>query len=399
MRQTKTVEKEKRRKEVLDYANRLSATLSARKRLSILEADIGKSFKKLEYIRHKIDQKTRLSEETITAIKEIEPELVETRNLFLKIEPEQKRLETEYLRLLDIQKNLDDKKNEGIKNRKQIAALNADIEKIHENMKIFEGNNREITAKIDEINEHVDSGEKKLEKLRAEIEINKNTKEMMKGIKPESIGDEEFKALMTNDDNIEAYQEEATGISQKMKDDISDMKLKIPDFVSRETELTSSIDDIKKQINTLKSKKVTGKNRETLLNEINLLKQKHNDLTLNDESDKQEKQMLASKISAAKESLSKEKDIEKGLRESLEYFGGRKQAMDQFEDIDAEMLAMGQRIESVNRTVTGNKNFMKIIDKVKQEIQSLNQSLSGKMDEHLSELNRYINILLIKQNT
>lgn len=356
MRQTKTVEKEKRRKEVLDYANRLSAILSARKRLSILEADIWKNFKKLEYIKHKIDQKTRLSEETITSIKEIEPELVETRNLFLKIEPEQKRVETEYLKLLDIQKNLDDKKNEGLKNRKHIAALNADIEKIHENMKIFEGNNREITAKIDEINEHVDSGVEKLEKLRAEIEINKNTKEMMKGIKPESIGDEEFKALMTNDDNIEAYQEEATGIIQKMKDDMSDMKLKIPDFVSRETELTSSIDDIKKQ-------------------------------------------MLASKISAVKESLNREKDIEKGLRESLEYFGGRKQAMDQFEDIDAEMLAMGQRIESVNRAVTGNKNFMKTIDKVKQEIQSLNQSLSGKMDEHLSELNRYINILLIKQNT
>ncbi|SLM32773.1 Putative ATPase involved in DNA repair or chromosome segregation [Desulfamplus magnetovallimortis] len=392
---TKMSQKEKKRQEVLGYANRLSALLSAKKRLSILEADIWKNFKELEYIQHKIDQKSKKLEETISAIKTIEPKLSEAKKRLNSVEPEKEALENEYLRLQDIQKNLDKKKLDLEENRDHIALLLDDISKAGENIRLLENTNQSIIANSAEADNLVNSNRAKLIHLQDEIEVNINTRKLMEGIKPDSIGNEEFRALQINDENVEAYQAEATDIINRMKDEMAAMTSRISEISSLEAGVIGKIKSLESKIEALKKDISTAKGKEELLSEIEALVKNRKDLTLKLETCRKKKSLLTSEITEIKGELTKETEFKQTCLKNIDRLTMRKKEMENIENIDQEMERIKQRIEDMNMETTGNHSFLQILNRICQETKTHNNSLKTRVDTYLAAMDQYFSLLLL----
>jgi len=390
-------EKESRRKEVLDYANRLSSVLEVKKRKVILEADIWYNVKEIEHLNYKNEKKQKDIDETIISIKNIEPELFEIKDRFNSIEPEKNRLEDEYKRLLDIQRNLEKKKNDLEKNRAEITKLNSDIIKAEENIKIFEKKNKDVFFQKEEIEKELYSSKEKLERLKTEIDLYKNTKQLMEGIKPESINNDEFNALYAGD-NTDGYKSDVMDITEKIKIQIADMKSQINESYTREKDLNTNIKIFENKIAELETQKTTDKDKKTLKSDIDTLLEKQNALISEIEVNREKKQKQKIELSKIKENLETEIKFEKKFTEKFEYLNKRKQEMDGFEDIEQEMKNLELRKNQNNRDIIGNNNFLKIINRVKQEKESLNKSVTLIIEDVQDKINNYKYLLLLKHN-
>lgn len=397
MLQMQKQEKENRRKEVLDYAKKLSCVLEVKKRRVVLEADIWSNFKEIEHINYKNEKKQNDIDETIISIEKIEPELFEIKDKFNRIEPENNRLEDEYKRLLEIQSNLGKKKSDLEKNRIEITKLNSDIKKAEENIKISENKNQDVFFQKEEIEKKFNSNKEKLEKLKAELSSYKNTKQLMEGIKPESINTDEFNVLYAAD-NADGYKSDVMDITKKIKIQITDMKSQINEIYTREKDLTTNIKTFENKIAESGAQKTTDKDKETLKSDINILLEKQNALISEIETNREKTEKQEFELSEIKQKLEKEIEFEKKFTEKFGYFNKRKQEMDGFDDIELEMKNLELRKNKNDREIIANNNFLKIINRVKKEKESLNKSVTIRLEEAQDKINNYKHLLLLKHN-
>ncbi len=389
-------EKERRKKDVLEYANRLSSVLVLKKRRTILEADTWKNYRELEYIKYKITQKGKSIDQAEISIEKIAPELSELKEKFSIIESEKNVLEKEYYRLLDIDQNLDKKRKDAEKNRAMIVELKSGIESSEERIQTLENTFNDIIHKKEQIKNSLKSNREKFERLQTEIEINKNTKQLMESIKPESLSSEEFDLLTTQDENVESYQSEATDMIHKMQNEAADMESRIKSNMSREREVQTNIKTFESKIDHLKRQKTTGRDGESLKAEIDTLLEKQKSHTAEIKRCKHKKNKLISELSKIKERYDSERTLTKQFHDRFEYLTGRKKEMNGFENIQQEMENFEHRIAGISREITGNGNFLKVVNNVKQKMRALINSSSQIMEDYQDEMNRYEHLMLLK---
>ncbi len=389
-------EKERRKKDVLEYANRLSSVLVLKKRRTILEADTWKNYRELEYIKYKITQKGKSIDQAEISIEKIAPELSELKEKFSIIESEKNVLEKEYYRLLDIDQNLDKKRKDAEKNRAMIVELKSGIESSEERIQTLENTFNDIIHKKEQIKNSLKSNREKFERLQTEIEINKNTKQLMESIKPESLSSEEFDLLTTQDENVESYQSEATDMIHKMQNEAADMESRMKSNMSREREVQTNIKIFESRIDYLKRQKTTGRDGESLKAEIDTLLEKQESHTAEIKRCKHKKNKLTSELSKIKERYDSERTLTKQFHDRFEYLTGRKKEMNGFENIQQEMENFEHRIAGISREITGDGNFLKVVNNVKQKMRALINSSSQIMEDYQDEMNRYEHFMLLK---
>ncbi len=389
-------EKAKRKKNVLEYANSLSSVLVLKKRRTILEADVWKNYRELEYVKYKIDQKSKAIDETGISIEKIDPELSELKEKFSSVESVKNVLEEEYCGLLDIHQNLDKKRSDIENNRAMILELKSGIKNSEERIQTLENTFDDMINKKEQIKQTLESNREKFESLQAEIEINKNTKQLMTGLKPESLAAEAFLLLGAHDENVESYQSEATDMIDKMQNEISSMQSGMKHNMSREREVQTNIKTLENRIARLKTQKTTGRDGDSLKEEIDALLEKQESHTAEIKRCKHEKSSLTSELSGIKKRHDSEKNLEKQFLDRFEYLTGRKKEMDGFGDIQQEMENIEHRIAGIIRGITGDGNFIKVVNNVKQEMASfINYSLQI-IEDYRHEMNRYEHLMLLK---
>ncbi|MEA1967888.1 MAG: hypothetical protein U9N77_06680 [Thermodesulfobacteriota bacterium] len=72
--------------------------------------------------------------------------------------------------------------------------------------------------------------------------------------------------------------------------------------------------------------------------------------------------------------------------------------MDGFDDIELEMKNLELRKNKNDREIIANNNFLKIINRVKKEKESLNKSVTIRLEEAQDKINNYKHLLLLKHN-
>ena len=124
--------KELRKKEVLDFASKLNSFLYAKKEKEILESEILRNNKEIEYICNRIERVQKQLDEKKVAISVIEPRIAELRDRLESVQSEEQTLENEYNRMLKIQKDSEKMQAHIQENRLKIAHLAEDIGKASE---------------------------------------------------------------------------------------------------------------------------------------------------------------------------------------------------------------------------------------------------------------------------
>ncbi|MBF0210813.1 MAG: hypothetical protein HQK68_08025 [Desulfamplus sp.] len=398
MTSTNSSDKSNKRKQIIDYANKLNAVLSAKKKISILESNIWSNFKELEFLKHSIDQKSKGINETIIAIQEIEPELSKIREKYSKIETEKEALETKYKRLLDIQNNLDRRTSDIAKSRLNISQLHKDIQTLQKQVNSLEQQNQKSIIKKEESQKLLADNIKKFNKLNKEVETYRNTNKLMQGFKTESIDDYHFEILVPHNDNIESYRSEATETINKVVNEIAAMKELMGRFSSLESELNSSINELETKVNTFKAQAKPDIDKSSLQLTIDGLKEQQNILIKNIDKNKEIRSQLTSDLNSTIERLEQEKELEGEIVEKIQYMQRRKAEMDQLENIEQAMGDLQKQIDINRGYIRKNNHYLTIVNLVSQKVEELNSYLTKEVETYLSKFNTYLHILLLKHH-
>lgn len=390
--------KELRNKEVLNYAKKLSSFLSAKKKKAILEADTLRNNREIEYISYRIEEVQKHLDEKKSSISEIEPRIAESRDRFTQIQRERQPIEDEYSRLLDIQKNLEKKQADIKEKRSKITHLTTDIHKATEELKELENRDQQALVKKKEIEQQINSHKSRLSRLEEEIEVMTTTSDMLSGKMPESINIEEFPSLQGDEMNIEKYVAEVKQVMKKIENEIPTLKTQIDESYILEDSLSSKKEGLQRRVEDLESNIATDEDKESLITEIDSLSEQQEHLTHDIDINRKEIKNMEPVLMDRENSLKKEREIEINYKERLKYLTKRKQETAAFENIEIEMERLKNKIQRFNVDTEANKNFLDIINKVKEHVESMNMTLETAVKDYNNVFDEYKYILLLAHN-
>lgn len=390
--------KELRNKKVLNYAKKLSSFLSAKKKKAILEADTLRNNKEIDYISYRIEEVQKHLDENKGAINEIEPRIAESRDRFTQIQRERQPIEDEYSRLLDIQKNLEKKQADIKEKRSKITHLTTDIRKATEELKKSEDRDQQALAKKKEIEQQINSHKSRLSRLEEEIEVMTTTRDMISGKMPESINIEEFPSLQGDEINVEEYVAEVKEVMKKIENEIPTLKTQIDERHILEESLSSKKEGLQRRVKDLESNIATDEDKESLITEVNTLSEDRERLTHEIDINRKEIKNIDPVLMDRENSLKREREIEVDYKERLKYLTKRKQETAAFENIEIEMERLKAKIQRFNGGTEANKNFLDIINKVKEHVESINMALETAVKDYNNVFDEYKYILLLAHN-
>jgi len=390
--------KELRNKEVLNYAKKLSSFLSAKKKKAILEADTLRNNREIEYISYRIEEVQKHLDEKKSSISEIEPRIAESRDRFTQIQRERQPIEDEYSRLLDIQKNLEKKQADIKEKRSKITHLTTDIHKATEELKELENRDQQALAKKKEIEQQINSHKARLSKLEEEIKVMTTTRDMLSGKMPESINIEEFPSLQGDEMNIEKYVAEVKEVMKKIENEIPTLKTQIDESYILEDSLSSKKEGLQRRVEDLESNIATDEDKESLITEIDSLSEQQKHLTHEIDINRKEIKNIEPVLMDRENSLKKEREIEINYKERPKYLTKRKQETAAFENIEIEMERLKNKIQRFNVDTEANKNFLDIINKVKEHVELMNMTLETAVKDYNNVFDEYKYILLLAHN-
>jgi len=390
--------KELRNKEVLNYAKKLSSFLSAKKKKAILEADTLRNNREIEYISYRIEEVQKHLDEKKSSISEIEPRIAESGDRFTQIQRERQPIEDEYSRLLDIQKNLEKKQADIKEKRSKITHLTTDIHKATEELKELENRDQQALAKKKEIEQEINSHKLRLGRLEEEIEVMTTTRDMLSGKMPESINIEEFPSLQGDEMNIEKYVAEVKKVMKKIENEIPTLKTQIDESYILEDSLSSKKEGLQRRVEDLESNIATDEDKESLITEIDSLSEQQKHLTHEIDINRKEIKNIEPVLMDRENSLKKEREIEINYKERPKYLTKRKQETAAFENIEIEMERLKNKIQRFNVDTEANKNFLDIINKVKEHVELMNMTLETAVKDYNNVFDEYKYILLLAHN-
>ena len=390
--------KELRNKEVLNYAKKLSSFLSAKKKKAILEADTLRNNREIEYISYRIEEVQKHLDENKSAISEIEPRIAESRDRLTQIQHDRQPIEDEYNRLLDIQKNLEKKQADIKEKRSKITHLTTDIHKATEELKKLEDRDQQALAKKKEIEQQINSHKSRLSRLEEEIEVMTTTRDMLSGKMPESINIEEFTSLQGDEANIEEYIAEVKEVMKKIENEIPALKPQIAESHILEESLSSKKAGLQRRVEDLESNMTTREDRKSLITEIDSLSEQQEHLTHEIDISRKEIKNIEPVLMDRENSLKREREIEIDYKERFKYLTKRKQETAAFENIEIEMERLKAKIQRFNVGTEANKNFLDIINKVKEHVESINMILETAFKDYNNVFDEYKYILLLAYN-
>jgi len=390
--------KELRNKKVLNYADKLSSFLSAKKKKAILEADILINNREIEYINYRIEEVQKHLDENKGAINEIEPRIAESRDRLSQIQRERQPIEDEYNRLLDIQKNLEKKQADIKEKRSKITHLTMDIRKATEELEKLEDRDQQALAKKKEIEQEINSHKLRLSRLEEEIEVMTTTRDMISGKMPESINIEEFPSLQGDEINVEEYVAEVKEVMKKIENEIPTLKAQIDESYILEDSLSSKKEGLQRRVKDLESNIATDEDKESLITKVNTLSEDRERLTHETDINRKEIKNIEAVLMDRENSLKREREIEIDYKERLKYLTKRKQETNAFENIEIEMERLKAKIQRFNVDTEANKNFLDIINKVKEHVESMNMTLETAVKDYNNVFDEYKYILLLAHN-
>jgi len=386
------------KREVIAYANKLSAFLAAKKKKAILEADLLKNNREIEYLQFGIEETQQKIDQNRRAINEIEPKIAGIRHRLAQVEEEKRPLEDEYKRLLDIQENLEKKREDIHDKESMIARLAMDIGSVAEELEKAREREARMSARKEEIQNQIDSDRSGLSKLEEEVGVMTTTRDLVSGQVPESIDIKEFPSLQSSQANVEQYTKEVKDVMNAMENDIATYKVRIEESRTLDESLSLEKKAFQKSFEELEPKLKTDADKDELSKIVNSLSEQKDRLAIEITGNREEVERIGPVITDRESSLDAERKIVSKIDKRLEYLTERKRAMASLDDIGMEMERLKERIVTSDIGLESNRSFLDIVGKVKQGVESINKALGASIEGYNKALEELGYIILLRHN-
>ena len=383
--------KDKRLQSFLDTAG---SHLHASKKKQVLTTEIRKDRMEIQYIEDKIPIARTQVRKAREASKETEIRLREAEKGLAHIRKEREAAQSEYETLRAIEKDLEGKRVilPGIK--RQIAHVREDISKLSARFKELQSTHREWLVEKEDLEKEMGSLETRLGGLENEIPVMRNTREILVGVMPEGFDPDAFHAIQDHGEIEKAINDFVTEVKEqidKLEKEASGLNTQIDEKHALEKPLLSRKEHLKGKVKDLTAEVGGEVEKATIEDEVNRLRDEKERLVAESERMTKETNGLDTSINSMDDELEQGKKLERDLMERYTYLTSRKQEMDEFDDMDAEIERLQKEMQKCDRGSNVNDKLFEITDDIKQDVGFINGKLQSALKDYNEQVDAFMN--------
>jgi len=390
--------KELRRKEVLDFARRVGRHLSAQKKSEVLECEILRNERDINYFRYRIEAAQKRLDDKKRTIGEIEIRIAQWNDRLANIQPEKEAIEDKYHKLQKIQRDVDKRQALLDENSSLIRDLTLEIREKSEEYDSLKSMLQHDLARKKELEEDIDAYESTYARLEEEIGVMAVTRDMLDGKMPELVNIKEFSRLGKDNVTVEEYVQEVSGVIRKIENQISGIKAEIDKSNLEVASLCLQKESLAGKVERLAPYVSKGGDKGLLTSEVGALTQQRDSLVREIRMNREEIERIEPEIMELDQRLDIERKSESNYRERLIRLTETTRKLDEFENMETEFERLEKKIHTCQVDVDANSNFLDIISEVREHVEATNMSLNATVCDYDKAVNEHKLILLLSYN-
>lgn len=372
--------------------------LNVKKEMEDLSSQIPKERNEIEYLRGRTAATRKRLDETEKAIKEVQLRIAEPKGKLTGLEKERQLAVEEYDRLKEIERDIEGKLSYLPKIRAEIRKLAEDVRESSGRLQSLQSSHDEALQRKERLGQECESFKAKLTKLEEEIPVMRNTRDILKGKRPEHFDADTFEAVQGDVEMIvENYVSEVEGEIERIKNEMSSLNTRIDAKQEEEGALLSKRGHLQETIEELRTQIGEDIDRETLMTELAKLEGQKNELARGAEQKKKEVSRTESALKSIDDRLGRERQINSDSEERHSYLTSRKKEMDNLESVADEIQRLENEIQRFNMDSEVNRTLHETIKRLNEGVGPTRRELLSSLEEYkrvFGEFEREINGLL-----
>ncbi len=381
-----------------DLGEKMAHQLNVKKEMEILSCEIPKERNEIEYLRGRTGANGRRLDETENAIKEMQLRMAEPKRKLTRLEKERQLAVERYDRLKEIQKDIEGKLSKLPKIKAEIRKLSDEVRKSSGRLQSLQSSYDEALQRKERLGQECESFKAKLTKLEEEIPVMRNTKDILRGKRPEHFDADTFQTIQGDVEMIvESYVSEVEGEIERIKKETSSLNARLDAKQEEEGALLSKKGHLQETIEGLRTHIGEDKNREALMTEFAKLEGQRYELAGEVEQKKQEISRMESATKSVDDRLRREGEIDFDSKKRHSYLISRKQVMGNLENVADEIQRLKNEIERLNMDSEVNRTLHETIKKLNEDVDPTRKQLRSTLKGYnmvFGEFEREINSLL-----
>jgi len=381
-----------------DLVEKVGYQLDVRKEMENLAYEIPKDTKEIEYLRGRTAAVRKRLDETEKPIKEMQLRMAEPKRKLTCLQKERQLAVEEYDRLKELERDMEGKLLKLPKIQAEIRKLAEDVRKSSGRLRSLQSSHHEVLQRRERLGRECKSFEAKLTSLEEEIPVMRNTRDILRGKRPEHFDADTFEKIQGDVEMlVESYVSEVEGEIERIKKETSSLNARLDAKQEEEGTLLSKKGNLQKTIEGLRAHIGKDKNRETLVTELAKLERQNNELA--GEVEKKEKGIsrMESATKSVDDRLRREREINFDSKKRHSYLISRKQEMGTLENVADEIQGLKDEIQRLNMDSEANRAFHETIKKLNEDVDPTRKQLRSTLEEYkrvFGEFEREINSLL-----
>ena len=381
-----------------DLVENVVHQLNVKKEMEILSSQIPKERNEIEYLRGRNAAARKRLDETENAIKEMQLRMAEPKRKLTRFEKERQLAVEQYNSLTEIVREIEGKLSHLPKINAEIRKLAEDVRKSSINLRSLQSSYDEALQRKERLGQECESLKAKLTKLEEEIPVMRNTRDILRGKRPEHFDADTFQTIQGDVEMIfKSYLSEVEGEIERIKNEMSSLNERLDAKQGEEVALLSKKGHLQETIEGLRAHIGEDKNRETLMTELAKLEGQRNELAGEVEQKKQEISRMESATKSVDDRLRREGEIDFDSKKRHSYLISRKQVMGNLENVADEIQRLKNEIETLNMDSEVNRTLHETIKKLNEDADPTRKQLRSTLKEYnmvFGEFEGEINSLL-----
>jgi len=365
--------------------NRLFIEIGSRlenvKKKQTLHYELIKLLNEIQYIKDKITFVQNQLGQTISDIDLMKQKLVE---------PE-KELQTRI-----IEKNRIEKKQADIENiEKQIAKKVLLLPDIKKRMRIIRNDYEDyqisfftikekydaLLAENDLIEKMIAANKTKINDFSNEINVMKNTRDLLKGLLPQDFDQKTFQEIQINhEETLKTYIHDMNQNMDSIKKESDRLSHETKEMKQQITPLQNTIQMNQTKINQIYQEIGTTSDIQSLIQESNTLTQENQIIPKKIEDMAKESQLFKNHINALDENIDHQQKKENELNQRLAYLTKRKQQMDAVSDITHFITQLQKETYHSQKQIVIHKQLGQLSQSSLKEVLSIKTQLQSQLE-------------------
>lgn len=357
--------------------------LTVKKEMDLLSSAIPKEKNEIEYLKGRAAAARKRLEEAEKLIQTLQPRLAGPRRKLARLREERQSAVVEYKRFKEKKKDIERKFANLPHLKVEIEEFREDVQKSVHALRSLEAGRREALQRRSELEGECKSLEAKLLRIEEEIPVMTNTRDILRGKRPEHFDADTFEEIQGDVEVIvQSYVTDMEGEIEGIKDKISTLNGRFDEKERKEEALLSKKRPLEESVDRLGAEVGEGENRETLRTELDRLEGQKQELAAQGTELKQEVLRLESALKGLDERLVRERTFEGETRSRHSALTSRKEEMGNLQNVGEEIRRLEDETERLHLDTEVNRRLDHILSGLAEDAAPMVEQLRASLEEY-----------------